>query len=155
MLTSFSELLSGIGGMPSTRDVHSTGAIPFAFCGNRSDSPIADLEGMWRFVEDLGRMFGVADRARQVAEGYRARERALRERYAGAKDIEVLAVVGVPPAGQPLNTWAAGSSTNAVIELAGGRTLFAVVANLRTGYSQHLAASRDRLGDVRGNSATR
>lgn len=112
-------VLGGFSGTPTPDDVRRAGAVPFTACSSR-DGAVTDLTATHRFVEDLGAIFRVRERAAALANELRSRERAVVERYADAPRVRVLALSAAPAPGQPIGTRGGGGIANGLIELAGG-----------------------------------
>lgn len=127
-------------GLATEEDLAATGAQIFGLRVNCTGTPAAStLEDTYADLLDLGRIFGVSERAEQIVTEMRATVSDVQSKIAGRPPVSVLAYANGEG---PLGVSGAGLG-NDLIRLAGGRNVF---ADLAEGFGQvtiEAAAQRD------------
>lgn len=82
------------------------------------------LEGVHRDLEDLGRLLGTPDRARELVERMRASVETTRQRLDGVTDRPRVAMVNRPGGAGELRVFGTGDMATTLIETAGGVQAF-------------------------------
>ncbi|MEV7006597.1 ABC transporter substrate-binding protein [Streptosporangium sp. NPDC051022] len=95
-------------------------------CRSAVTAPRTGFDLVWRDVENLGRIFGVPDRAQRVIEGMRQKVASVRAKAGGLKDTARPTVFPFEYDEGTTTPYAPGNrqAVNAVIETAGGRNVF-------------------------------
>lgn len=124
VLTAYSELLGTADGQVNPADMSAIGAISFADCFDVSSSVITNIDGTYRFAQQLGQVFGVPDRAAQLVNAMRARQDAITARVASLPPTSIVVIATDPNDGQPLATFGGASLTNGIMTLAGCQNIF-------------------------------
>lgn len=127
-------------GLATKEDLAAAGAQIFGLRTNCTDTPAdSTLEDTYADILDLGRIFGVSERAEQVVTEMRATVTDVQSKIAGRSPVSVLAYANGEG---PLGVSGAGLGTD-LIRLAGGRNVF---ADLSEGFGQvtvEVAAQRN------------
>lgn len=131
------------GGPPGSlkdADLATMGAIGVAAC---LPDGATDLSATYDFITKLGTIFRVPDRAEDLVGELRARERAVTAKTATGPHPRVLALADNPVVGQPVKALGGGTIAATVIDLAGGRNIFADVAGMHADVSPEKVAELD------------
>jgi iron complex transport system substrate-binding protein len=124
VLTAYSELLGTADGQINPVDMSAIGAISFADCFDVSSSVVTNIDGTYRFAEQLGQIFGVPDRATQLVDAMRARQDTVTARVASLPQTRIVVIATDPNDGQPIATFGGASLSNGIMTLAGCANIF-------------------------------
>lgn len=141
VLTSFASFGGGSG--PKDADLVTMGAPGIAGCIADRTRPMTDLSVTYDYLDRLGKVFRVEDRATALITELKGREAAVRAKTSSGARPRVMALADNPVAGQPVKALGGSTPVNALIELAGGTNVFSEVDGMHADVSPEKIAELD------------
>ena len=124
ILTTYPFMLDATFSQQRPSDVLGPQVQALTACNGTPGASREGIEPTYRFIDQLGTVFGVRDRSDALVATMRARQATLTEAIPAGVAPRVMLVGGVPDGAAPSFSWGGASFPNGIVTLAGGANVF-------------------------------